>query len=202
MPQSRQAGTENGDLAGVESDARLVERVCSGDASAEEAVYRRYAPGILDLVTGLLGSRADAQDVLHDTFVIGLREIRRLRAPGAARAWFMQIAVSLVHRRLRRGRLLRWFGLSEQTEESPDAPLESLADPSASPDVLAELGMLDRVIKGLPAAHRIAWMLRHVEGHSLPEVAGICNCSLATAKRRIAAADQRIRSHVRLEERE
>ena len=184
------------------TDTEIVERIRQGDSSGEEEIYRRYAPGILDLVTGLLRSRSDAQDVLHDTFVIGLREIRRLRAAGAARAWFMQIAVSLVHRRLRRRRLMRFLGLSDQTEESDDAPLENLADPAASPDVRAELALLDRVLVTIPSAHRVAWTLRYVEGHSLPEVAALCGCSLATAKRRISAADKTIRTHVRLEETE
>ena len=47
---------------------------------------------------------------------------------------------------------------------------------------------LDRV----PASDRIAWTLRYIEGQQLEEVAGICGCSLATAKRRISAAQERI----------
>ena len=39
----------------------------------------------------------------------------------------------------------------------------------------------------------VAWMLRNVEGHALQEVADACGCSLATAKRRIALAQRRVR---------
>ena len=42
----------------------------------------------------------------------------------------------------------------------------------------------------LPARERAAWLLRHVEGYELAEVARLCECSLATAKRRIAAAER------------
>jgi len=41
-------------------------------------------------------------------------------------------------------------------------------------------------------------MLRRVEGYSLRETADACECSLATVKRRISAADDRIRCHVRI----
>jgi RNA polymerase sigma-70 factor (ECF subfamily) len=34
----------------------------------------------------------------------------------------------------------------------------------------------------------VAWLLRHVEGERLQDVALACGCSLATAKRRIASA--------------
>jgi RNA polymerase sigma-70 factor (ECF subfamily) len=44
----------------------------------------------------------------------------------------------------------------------------------------------------VPPRDRIAWTLRYIEGQQLEEVAGICGCSLATAKRRISAAQERI----------
>ena len=43
-------------------------------------------------------------------------------------------------------------------------------------------------------------MLRQVEGYSLPDVALSCDCSLATAKRRVAAAQQKISRKLRLTE--
>jgi RNA polymerase sigma-70 factor (ECF subfamily) len=48
----------------------------------------------------------------------------------------------------------------------------------------------------LPTAERIAWSLRTIEGLTLPAVAAACGCSLATAKRRIAAARAAIADHV------
>ena len=47
---------------------------------------------------------------------------------------------------------------------------------------------------------RFAWVLRHVEGYQLEEVADACECSLATAKRWIAKADERVRQHVRIQD--
>ena len=40
---------------------------------------------------------------------------------------------------------------------------------------------------------RVPWILHHIEGESLPEVARLCGVSLATVKRRVAGADERIR---------
>ena len=49
-----------------------------------------------------------------------------------------------------------------------------------------------RVLDRVPTAERVAWSLRYVEGVALDEVARLCECSLATAKRRIAAAQAQI----------
>jgi RNA polymerase sigma-70 factor (ECF subfamily) len=180
------------------SDVELVQRIRAGQVAAEAALYHRLAPGMLQVVTRLLGSREEAQDALHDTFVVGLQQLKQLRAPPAVRAWMMRIAVSLVHRRMRRRQLLRRLGFAAPGEQTGLLCLQ--ANASAPPDVRAELALLDHALAGLPTAQRIAWMLRYVEGHSLPEVAELCGCSLATAKRRIAAAHQTVQAHVRFQE--
>ena len=46
-----------------------------------------------------------------------------------------------------------------------------------------------RALDGVSAKERVAWVLRHVQGESLEDTALLCECSLATAKRRIAEAD-------------
>jgi RNA polymerase sigma-70 factor (ECF subfamily) len=43
-------------------------------------------------------------------------------------------------------------------------------------------------------------MLRYVEGMSLDEIASACDCSLATTKRRIFAAQTQVAKHVQLSE--
>jgi RNA polymerase sigma-70 factor (ECF subfamily) len=76
--------------------------------------------------------------------------------------------------------------------------LKARAD--SSPEVRAELALLDGQLARLPVEERAAWILRHVDGYQLEEVAALCKCSLATAKRRIATADARVRASVELQE--
>jgi RNA polymerase sigma-70 factor (ECF subfamily) len=178
-------------------DEDLVRRLRDGERAAEETVYRRYAPAVLRLTTLLLGRRSDAEDAAQDTFVIVFDTIHQLREARALRAWIMQIAVSQARRRLRKRRLLKALGLDSGAE---DATLESLMAAGASAEVRADLSALDRVLSGVTSNERAAWILRHVEGHDLEGVARLCGCSLATAKRRISAADAQVRAEVRLGE--
>jgi RNA polymerase sigma-70 factor (ECF subfamily) len=188
-----------GGVDGRADDADLVERIRRGNRAAEEALYRAYAPAVLALTTRLLGRRSDAEDVTQDTFVIAFGNIDQLREARALRAWLMQIAVSQVRRRFRKRRLLRTLGLHIGAD---DATLESLAASGASADTKTDLAALDRVLTALPADQRIAWMLRYVEGEELRAVARTCGCSLATIKRRIAAADAQVHAELRIGEME
>jgi RNA polymerase sigma-70 factor (ECF subfamily) len=177
-----------------EADKALVLRAIDGDRWAEEALFRRHAPKVLGTVTRLLGRRSEAEDIAQDTFVAAFSDLRALREPGAFGGWVLRIAVSKVHRVFRRERILRFLRIG--TDETGIA---DLASESASPDARAELVLLEVELGKLASADRLAWMLRHVEGLSLDEVAGACECSLATAKRRIARADSRIAAVVRVE---
>lgn len=175
-------------------DATLVARAREGEAWAEDAIVRRYYAPIAGTVARLLGDRDEALDVVQDTFETLLVELADLRDPAALRGWLMQIAVRKVHRRFRRRSLLRALGFGADEEG-----LATLASEDGGPEARAELALLDRALAELPAAERIAWTLRRVEGLQLEEVARSCGCSLATAKRRIGAAEERVRARVAID---
>lgn len=174
------------------SDADLVERVARGDQWAKEALYRRYVRVVWTTALRLLGHRADAEDVVQDTFTEAIRDLSLLRKPDALRPWLLRIVVHQAHRRFRRRTLLRKLGLQRGTD---DATLAELVHPGAPSDVRAELALVDRALRGVSIEERFAWILRYVEGHSLEEVAQACGCSLATAKRRLAKATACVERH-------
>ena len=64
--------------------------------------------------------------------------------------------------------------------------------PTAPPDAVAELRSVYAIVDELPTNERLALILRRVEGLPLEEVAALCDCSLATVKRRIAAAEKHL----------
>jgi RNA polymerase sigma-70 factor (ECF subfamily) len=130
--------------------------------------------------------------------VAAFRDLRKLSDAARFGPWLMRIAVNQAQRRFRRRRLLARLGFDTGVD---DAELAMVADPHAPPDVRAELSRLDATLGGLPVALRLAWMLRHVEGCGLEEVAEQCACSLATAKRRIQQASDRLRADLGDDER-
>jgi DNA-directed RNA polymerase specialized sigma24 family protein len=75
-----------------------------------------------------------------------------------------------------------------------------MAQTGTSPELCTELGLLDLALGALGENDRAAWVLRYVEGYALEEVAILCHCSLATAKRRINKARLVVNAHVELTE--
>lgn len=173
-------------------DGELVERAIEGDRWAEEALFRRHVSRVLRIATRLVGSEHEADDVVQDAFVIALDRLGDLRDVSAFGAWLTQIVVHGAHRRLRKRRLLHRLGLARG-----DRGLTQVASPVATPAARAELRLLDEALGRLPSRVHVAWVLRHVEGLGLAEVADACDCSLATVKRWLARADETVRRHTR-----
>ena len=175
------------------SDGELVARACAGDDWGREVLFRRHVRGVTRLVQRLVGRREDADDVVQDTFAEALRDLGSLREPEAFRGWLFRIAVNRSKKTCRRRRLTRMLGLDRGID---DSRLALLCDGKASPEQLAELEIVDAVLQRIPTEHRIAWMLRFVEEETLESVADMTGCSLATAKRRIEAAQVTLRAHL------
>ncbi len=146
-----------------------------------DGAFREYAPYVAAVGLRILGRSDDIEDLVQDVFLRVGRHLGDLRQPDALKSWLAVITVRLAWRRLRARRLRGFFGLDHHD-------YTELVDPSVSPPDRVLLAQLYRVLDRLPVEQRVAWALRHLEGESLLRVAELCNCSLATAKRRIAAA--------------
>ena len=150
-----------------------------------DTLFTRYASYVAGIAARLLGRDDDeVEDAVQDVFWIAARRLGRVYSLEAARPWLVTVTVRVVGRRLRRR---RWRRLFRADTEVVDVPATGL-----SPEQYAMLQRTYRLLDRIPDEDRVAWLLRHVEGERLQDVALACGCSLATAKRRIAAAQSAI----------
>ncbi len=171
------------------SDAALVLAARAGEAWAQEAIFRRHAPMANGLAFRLMGRDADVDDLVQDAFVTAFARLNALDDPQAFAAWLGSIVVRTAGKMIRRRVLLERLGLRRKREP---IDIDTIAARAAGPDVAAELRRTYERLEKLPAEQRIAFLLRRVEGMELEEIARTTGVSLATAKRRIAAAQQAV----------
>jgi RNA polymerase sigma-70 factor (ECF subfamily) len=172
-------------------DDELVSRVRRADAQAFELLYRRHAEFAFNLAVRIQGTAVDVEDVVHDAFLKAGERLDDLRDQAAFRPWLGSIVVRLVRTRLRRRKLLTALGL---TAPEP-VEIDSVASSDADPEARALLAQVYALLQTLDADDRIAWTLRYVERHRLETLAVMMDCSLATAKRRIARAQRFLSDH-------
>jgi RNA polymerase sigma-70 factor (ECF subfamily) len=168
-------------------DAEILERARRGDDAAFGAFYARHARYVAGVVYRLLGSDGDLDDLVQETFVDASHGLAGLDHPEHVRSWLATITVRRVARLLERRRRWRWLG------GQMGALSAKMSDPAARQPVDELYDALDR----LPPDLRIPWILSRIEEEPLPEVARICGVSLATVKRKIASAEERLRRRTR-----
>jgi RNA polymerase sigma-70 factor (ECF subfamily) len=177
--------------AEARADQELVGRALRSEARAFESLYRRHAEFAFNLAVRIQGNANDVEDVVHDAFLKAQERLDDLRDSAAFRPWLGSIVVRLVRTRLRRRKLLGALGLT-----SPEpVEIDSIAAVDADPESRALLAQVYALLQTMAADERIAWTLRYVERHRLETVAVMMDCSLATAKRRIARAQRFLSDH-------
>lgn len=157
-----------------------------------DSFIRAYSPYVARLAYRLLGRDEEVDDIVQDVFVAFLRFRHDIREPAAVRSWLATTTVRTVHKRLRtRMRRLRALLRLEGDHSQSEATAQG-----ASPEDHTALARIHRALDDVPAKVRIAWILRYLEQETNEDVARLCRCSLATAKRRIAQANQAVQKAV------
>ncbi len=134
----------------------------------------------------MLGSGADAEDVVQDAFLSAWRSMRGFEGT-SFRAWLFRIATNraldVLRARKRRAELpLDPPEGEEVTWAEPADPGPDLSDLVGDREALA---VVERALAALPAPQRAALLLRDVEGFSYEEIAAITTTEIGTVKSRI-----------------
>jgi len=167
----------------VVRDREVRER--SGELTIEE-LYVDYASYVGAIASRILGRSAEVDDVVQEVFTAAVRGLAYREHIHQVRAWLVKVTVRRCMRHLRFRRL--WVLL----DSSAAYTYEDVAQPGAGTENRMLVATVYRALDRIPANERVPWTLRHVEGESLEQVAALCGVSLATVKRRIGAAHQKI----------
>jgi RNA polymerase sigma-70 factor, ECF subfamily len=167
----------------MDDDATLVRLARTGGPDAFAPLVARHAPALLAWIGHGLGLDAHTcDDVAQETFLAAWRHLRTWDAArGSFRGWLFAIARNRARNlaRRRRPRLLA---------DPPEAAAASGG--SIEPEAFRRL---DAALADLPEAQRAAFLLAHVHGLPLAEVARLEDVPEGTVKSRVARARARLR---------
>ena len=180
------------DASGAETDRLIVRRMAGGDQVALGELYDRHSRLLFSLALRIVRERADAEDVLQETFSQAWRQASRFEAArGTVVGWLVTVARSRALDRLRQRRAHR------EGSADFDRVAENLADPSRGLDLqLVTAEQADRVrqaLAALPDELRIPLELAYYEGLSQSEIAERLRTPLGTIKTRMRQTLLRLR---------
>jgi RNA polymerase sigma-70 factor (ECF subfamily) len=178
-----------GPAADSPSDVDLLRRIAGGDAQAVAELYDRHAGMLFALALRIVRDRAEAEDVLHDSFVlVGERARQYVPERGAVGAWLVtlvrNLSIDRTRRRERRGSIAR-----DVLAHDPEARAAATApDPETAVAGARERERVRRALAKLPDAQRSTLEIAFYEGLTYAEIAEREGVPLGTIKSRAARA--------------
>lgn len=176
-------------------DRALVQQLALGSGEAMRAVYARCAGRAFAIVLHLLRSRADAEEVLQETFLEVWRRAREFDpGRGGLETWVLTMA------RTRAIDRLRSVGAQARLSEGVSKEALVTAAPPEPSDVASQHEEQARVaaaLRTLPPEQREVLELAYFEGLSQQEIADRTGTPLGTVKTRTRRALEKLSTLLR-----
>lgn len=155
--------------------------VAAGDTRAFRTIVESTSDELVRVAARLLGSLADAEDVVQEAFVKAHRELSAGRFDGRSlvKTWLYRIVTHGAIDALR-SRARRQASVGELAPEAWEGP--------ASVESRVALRELSELVEGLPAEQRVALILKAVEGLTTLEIAELLSCSEGAVEQRLVRA--------------
>lgn len=186
MPGDR--GSTSQHTEPVRSDADTEERLLAtrageGDEEAFETLVRRHGPGLVQLAARLLGSHAEAEDVVQDGFVGAWRKLPEFRGDSTFRTWMYRIVTNRCLNVLRR----RQAVVDLDSVPEPAAP-EHTTSPVRTAEARAAMDALAQAIGGLSPEQRVCWIMRELQAMPYETIADLVGISPQAVRGRVFRA--------------
>jgi RNA polymerase sigma-70 factor (ECF subfamily) len=171
------------------TDVDLLRRIAGGDALAVGELYDRHAGMLFALALRIVRDRSEAEDVLHDSFVlVGERARQYVPERGAVGAWLVtlvrNLSIDRMRRRERRGTIARdLLAHDPEARAAAESP-----DPEAQAAGASERARVRRALARLPDVQRATLEIAFYEGLTYGEIAEREGVPLGTIKSRAARA--------------
>ncbi len=166
----------------------LVQMLAAGDRAAFEQLYRKHNASLVRVATGVVRSRATAEEVAQETWIAVLKSISGFEGRSSLASWIFSILINKARSRAKRdGRIVSFDGAGEDNNLAAafdgrgrwkDMP--ELWETLTPDRILAGRKVMDHVnaaIEALPPGQRSVIILRAQQGLDAEEVCAILGIS-------------------------
>lgn len=153
----------NAPLARLDADAPRAEA-----AFDFEQLYNDYARSVARWVVVVGGRGLDAEDLMHEVFIIAGQQREKFRGDAKVSTWLFQITWRVVQNARRKARWQRFLPWTAELDDTTDS---GRAGPFETVEQRAKLEAVQRLLEGLREEHRASLLLFELEGKNLDELA-------------------------------
>ena len=182
-------------------DNELIRKAQGGDTNAFEELVYRHDRSVLSIAARYVLSADEAKDIYQEVFLRVYRGLKGFRFQSEFATWLHRITVNVCLSYKASNRSYSRPRRHEDEGEDESHAEGDVADPADGPDASALRSEISRRVEEalgtLAPKHRMVFSLRHLEGYSLKEIAGMMDCTEGTVKRYLFDATRKMRGSLR-----
>ena len=167
-------------------DEWLVLKVRSGDMEAVSALVKRWQPAAISYAQIVTGEKELAAEAVQESWISGIRAIRKLRDPARFRPWFYKI----IHNQCING--LRTHQKHLKVNAAQILEVDSM-QASDNMDALEQTELIDHVFAKMPENQRVILTLFYLSELEVNEIATLLKLPNGTVKSRLHTAREAFR---------
>lgn len=166
-----------------------IQQALRGEAAAQRKLFEAFAPQAFRVAMRYCERRADAEDVVQNTFIRVFNQLSTYQADkGNFGAWVHRISVNESLRVLRKRKPILFVETDTNGQEEID-PMPLVTDHLAAAD-------LRKLILQLPEGYRAVFNLHAVEGYSHQEIAEQLDITAATSRSQLTRAKRTLKQWI------
>lgn len=196
MEENQKADVET--PAAPNEDEALVARTQAGDATAFDALVRKYTPRLYSLVYNMTSNHEDTNDLLQEIFGKAYRSIHGFRGKSSFYTWIHTIGVNMtINYVKKRGRRTQMSldDLDSNIQNDKDFLEMTASSDPVREAYLSELQKrLNEAMQKLSIEHRTVVTMFDVQGMPHAEIAKILGISEGTVRSRLFYAHRQLQN--------
>ena len=180
---------------------KLVRKARKGEEAAFEELVRMYHSRVYGVVYRVVNNANDADDLVQQTWLKVWKKLGTFQERSEFFTWVYRIATFVSLDFIRKRQRQRESAMPEGVEPEPAVGANVVGGNAPRPDRAAEhteIGeRFEKALDTLSPEHRMALVLREVEGLSYQEIAQAMKCRKGTVMSRIYYARKNVQDYMR-----
>jgi RNA polymerase sigma-70 factor, ECF subfamily len=177
------------------TDLELMQAAAGGDDAAFHALIDRHAKSMFRVAMSMSHNRADAEDLMQETFVGAYRGLKRFDGRSSVKTWLMSILTRQAAKGWHRGRHHRATQSIQAVEENTERHDSAMSTASPTSAVEHRLDVM-QVLHTLAPPHREVLVMRELQGLSYDEMAQALGVPRGTIESRLHRARAEFRQRL------
>ena len=169
------------------SEERLIELIKKGNESAFVQMYEIYSGRLFGVCLRYSKNRADAEDLLQESFVKIYENLENFQGSGSLEGWLRRITVNICINHYRKSK-------NEKVIASDNFIVDDVVNETVFSKIETE--RILELIQELPEGYRLVFNLHVIEGYKHNEIAELLGTSENTSKTQLLKARKQLMEKV------